>query len=83
MVAGAGARLRGRERELFIDNLLVRIHLIIVDRTCAMGVLNSLFQVALHLPSLRGRLVGLGQDPEPVRCVTEQHSKPVPCARGG
>jgi len=31
-----------REREFFIDNLLVRIHLIIemvlVDRPCAMGV---------------------------------------------
>ena len=35
-----GASLR--EREFFIDNLLVRIHLIIVmisvDRPCAMGV---------------------------------------------
>jgi len=32
----------GRQREFFIDNLLVRIHLIIemllVDRPCAMGV---------------------------------------------
>ena len=49
---GAGARRhadvflrhqgRGREREFFIDNLLIRIHLIIVmisvDRPCAMGV---------------------------------------------
>jgi len=33
---------QSREREFFIDNLLVRIHLIIemilVDRSCAMGV---------------------------------------------
>ena len=33
---------RGEKREFFIDNLLVRIHLIIemilVDRPCAMGV---------------------------------------------
>ena len=33
-----------REREFFIDNLLVRIHLIIemisVDRPCAMGIRN-------------------------------------------
>ena len=38
----AHLRTRGREREFFIDNLLVRIHLIIemvlVDRPCAMGV---------------------------------------------
>ena len=38
------------EREFFIDNLLVRIYLIIemilVDRPCTMGFLNSLFQVA-------------------------------------
>ena len=49
-VAGAGA-----EREFFIDNLVVRIHLIIemilVDRPRAIGVLDSLFQVALYLPS--------------------------------
>ena len=43
-------------REIFfIDNLLVRIHLIIemilVDRPRAMGVLNSLFQLALYLSS--------------------------------
>ena len=38
----------GAEREFFIDNLLVRIHLIIemilVDRPCAMGVLIPFFQ---------------------------------------
>ena len=38
------------QRELFIDNPMVRFHLIIVmilvDRPCAMGVLNSLFQIA-------------------------------------
>ena len=37
-----GERRRDGEREFFIDNLLVRIHLIIemilVDRPCAMGV---------------------------------------------
>ena len=39
---GVRARGVGTEREFFIDNLLVRIHLIIVmisvDRPCAMGV---------------------------------------------
>ena len=34
--------VRSREREFFIDNLLVRIHsiveMILVDRLCAMGV---------------------------------------------
>jgi len=44
-----------REREFFIDSLLVRIHFVIEmilgDRPRAMGVLNSLFQAALHLPS--------------------------------
>jgi hypothetical protein len=48
-------RAGGREAEFFIDNLLDRIHLIIamilVDRPCAIGVLNSLSQVALYLPS--------------------------------
>ena len=42
------------EREFFIDNLLVRIHFIIVMirwTGLAPGSLNSLFQVALHLPS--------------------------------
>ena len=43
-----------REREFFTDTLLVRVHLIIamilVDRPCAMGVLNSLSHAALHLP---------------------------------
>jgi len=42
------------EREFFIDNLLVRIHLIIemilVDRPCAMGV-RILFSRYLYLPS--------------------------------
>jgi hypothetical protein len=41
------------EREIFIDNLLVRIHLIIEMNRPALrrGSLNSLFQVALYLPS--------------------------------
>ena len=51
-----------RERAFFTINLLVRIHfvidMILVDRTRAMGVLNSLFQVALHLPSWDGHLHG-------------------------
>jgi len=37
-----GLASMSREREFFIDNLLVRIHLIIemslVDRPCAMGI---------------------------------------------
>ena len=42
-----------REREIFIDNLLVRVHLIIEMSRPALrhGSLNSLFQVALYLPS--------------------------------
>jgi len=42
------------QREFFIDNLLVRIHLIIVmiRRTgLAPSEFDSIFQVALHLPS--------------------------------
>jgi len=41
------------EREIFIDNLLVRVHLIIEMSRPALrrGSLNSLFQVALYLPS--------------------------------
>ena len=39
------------ERKLIIDNLLVRLEMILVDQPCAMGSLNSLFQVALYLPS--------------------------------
>ena len=41
-----------REREIFIDNLLVRVHLIIEMSRPALrhGSLNSLFQVALYLP---------------------------------
>ena len=38
----AGGRCAGREREFFVDNLLVRIHsiieMILVNRPCAMGV---------------------------------------------
>ena len=41
------------EREIFTDNLLVRVHLIIEMSRPALrhGSLNSLFQVALYLPS--------------------------------
>ena len=41
------------EREIFIDNLLVRVHLIIDMSGPALrhGRLNPLFQVALYLPS--------------------------------
>ena len=41
------------EREIFIGNLLVRVHLIIEMSRPALrhGSLNSLFQVALYLPS--------------------------------
>ena len=41
------------EREIFIGNLLVRIHMIIEMSRPALrhGSLNSLFQVALYLPS--------------------------------
>ena len=45
----------GREREFFVYNLLVRIHIIVLinlSRTASRhGSLNSLFQVALYLPS--------------------------------
>ena len=40
----------GVEREFLIDNLLVRIYFIIVMMKWT-GELNSLFQIALHLPS--------------------------------
>ena len=44
------------QREFCIDNLLVRIHLIIdmilVEQPCTVGGLNFLFQVALYEPSL-------------------------------
>jgi len=41
------------EREFFIDNLLARVHffIVMIRWTGAMGVLNPLFHVALHLPS--------------------------------
>ena len=44
---------RETEREILIDNLLVRVHLIIEMSRPALrhGSLNSLFQVALYLPS--------------------------------
>ena len=42
-------------RRRHVEQLLVRIQLIIkmilVDRPCAKGSLNSLFQVALYLPA--------------------------------
>ena len=42
-----------KEREILIDNLLVRVQLIIEMSRPALrhGSLNSLFQVALYLPS--------------------------------
>ena len=42
-----------REREIFIDNLLVQVHFIIEMSRPALrhGSLTSLFQVALYLPS--------------------------------
>jgi len=44
-------REASRKREIFIDNLLVRVHLIIEISRPALrhGSLNSLFQVALYL----------------------------------
>ena len=54
-VLSSGLAAALMEREFFLDNLLVRINfvieMILVDRSRAMEVLNSLFQVALHLPS--------------------------------
>jgi len=41
---------RIKEREFFIGNLLVRIHLIIEMILVAREILNSLFQIALYLP---------------------------------
>ena len=45
-----------REREIFIDKQLVRVRLIIEMSRPALrhGSLNSLFQVALYLPSQTG-----------------------------
>ena len=51
------ARLEGelaaqaRERDFFIDNILVRTHLDFSGPVLRHGRLNSLFQVALYLPS--------------------------------
>ena len=46
------SKLPHRERESSIDNLLVRIPVIIVTiRLSGLASWNSLFQVALHLPS--------------------------------
>ena len=44
---------RLREREIYIDNLLVRVHVIIEMSRPALrrGSLNFLYQVALYLPS--------------------------------
>ena len=44
------------KREIFVDNLLVRVHVIIEMSRSALrhGTLNSLFQVALYLPSCSG-----------------------------
>ena len=45
----SGMAVIRREREIFIDNLLVRVHLIIEMSIPALrhGSLNSLFQVAI------------------------------------
>ena len=42
-----------REREIYTDNLVIRVHFIIEMSRPALrhGSLNSLFQVALYLPS--------------------------------
>ena len=50
---GLSVTLSVGEREIFIDNLLVRVHLIIEMSRSALrhGSSNSLFQVALYLPS--------------------------------
>ena len=49
----SGLGVWGAQREFSVDNLLVRIHLIIemtlVDWPCAMGVLNSLWGAHLAL----------------------------------
>ena len=57
-----GRILHGREREFFIDNLLARIHFIIVMirwTGLAPWDLNSLFQVALHLPPCAASTLGI------------------------
>ena len=49
------ARFAGVETEFFIDNLLDRIHSFIamIRPASRHGILNSLYQVALHLPTKR------------------------------
>ena len=53
--ASGGGGFIQREREILIDNLLVRVHwiieMIVEKRPCAMGVCIPDFQVALYLPS--------------------------------
>ena len=53
-----------REREIFIDSLLVRVHLIIEMSRPALrhGSLNSLFQVALSLIYLRRHMTTPSQN---------------------
>jgi hypothetical protein len=52
-----GARRQPQEREIFIDSLLVRVHLIIEMSRPALrhGSLNSPFQIASYLPSSPNR----------------------------
>ena len=82
---------RTPEREFFIDNLLVRIHFIIVMIRWTGLSLNSLFQVALHLPSYRARcntclcFCSASQlraahtfAPEPIDVSTQRLSLPLP-----
>ena len=63
-----------RKRDIFIDSLLVRVHLIIEMSRSALRhwSLNSLFQVALYLPSY--------PKPSPLLCVHQNPCTFVPFA---
>ena len=60
-----GRCTRVEEREIFIDSLLVRVHLIFEMSRPALrhGSLNSLFQVALHLPPELKSTAGVTREP--------------------
>ena len=66
------------KREIFIDNLLVRVHFIIEMSRPALrnGSLNSLFQVAVYLPSSASLPSSLRCDAPPPPCVAPP---PPPC----
>ena len=67
------------EREIFIDNLLVRVHFIIEMSRPALrhGSLNSLFEVALYLPAQKVH-PGVKSRPPPAKVYRSVKSQSPP-----